>query len=39
MGVDKGVAVGDAVKVKLLEIDQQGRLNLSIKDAIEEKAE
>ena len=37
--VEDVVAVGDAVKVKLLEIDQQGRLNLSIKDAIEEKAE
>ena len=31
--VEDVLAVGDEVTVKLLEIDQQGRLNLSIKDA------
>ncbi len=31
--VEDVVAVGDNVRVKLLEIDAQGRLNLSIKDA------
>ena len=31
--VEDVVSVGDAVRVKLLEIDAQGRLNLSIKDA------
>ncbi|MCI1960057.1 MAG: S1 RNA-binding domain-containing protein, partial [Clostridia bacterium] len=31
--VEDVLSVGDEVKVKLLEIDQQGRLNLSIKDA------
>ena len=30
---DGEVLLGDEVTVKLLEIDQQGRLNLSIKDA------
>ena len=34
--VEDVVKVGDKVKVKLLEIDQQGRLNLSIKDAMTE---
>ena len=34
--VEDVLAVGDEVKVKLTEIDQQGRLNLSMKDAIEE---
>ena len=32
--VEDAVAVGDEVMVKVLEIDQQGRLNLSIKDAM-----
>lgn len=32
--VEDVVAVGDEVMVKLLEVDQQGRLNLSIKDAM-----
>ncbi len=31
--VEDVVAVGDTVRVKLLEIDSQGRLNLSVKDA------
>ena len=31
--VEDVVSVGDAVRVKLLEIDNQGRLNLSVKDA------
>ena len=31
--VEDVVSVGDAVRVKLLEIDSQGRLNLSVKDA------
>ena len=31
--VEDVLNVGDEVTVKLLEIDQQGRLNLSIKDA------
>ena len=31
--VEDVVAVGDVVRVKLIEIDAQGRLNLSIKDA------
>ena len=31
--VEDVLSVGDEVTVKLLEIDQQGRLNLSIKDA------
>ncbi|MBS4961273.1 MAG: polyribonucleotide nucleotidyltransferase [Clostridiales bacterium] len=33
--VEDVVQVGDELKVKLLEIDQQGRLNFSVKDAIE----
>ncbi len=32
--VEDVVAVGDEVMVKLLEVDQQGRLNLSVKDAM-----
>lgn len=31
--VEDVVSVGDSVRVKLLEIDNQGRLNLSVKDA------
>ena len=31
--VEDVVTVGDTVRVKLLEIDSQGRLNLSVKDA------
>lgn len=34
--VEDVLAVGDEVKVKLMEIDKQGRLNFSIKDAVEE---
>jgi polyribonucleotide nucleotidyltransferase len=33
--VEDVLAVGDKVTVKLTEIDKQGRLNLSIKDAVE----
>lgn len=35
--VESVVKVGDEVKVKLVEIDSQGRLNLSIKKAVEKK--
>lgn len=35
--VEDVVAIGDEVDVKLLEIDQQGRLNLSIKDAAKDR--
>jgi polyribonucleotide nucleotidyltransferase len=34
--VEDVVSVGDTVKVKVLEIDEKGRLNLSRKDALEE---
>lgn len=34
--VEDALAVGDAVNVKLMEIDKQGRLNFSIKDALVE---
>ncbi|MBO4343780.1 MAG: S1 RNA-binding domain-containing protein, partial [Clostridia bacterium] len=34
--VEDVVSVGDTVKVKVLEIDDKGRLNLSRKDALEE---
>ncbi len=34
--VEDVLAVGDEVKVKLMEIDKQGRLNFSMKDAMEE---
>lgn len=34
--VEDVLAVGDEVKVKLMEIDKQGRLNFSMKDAVEE---
>ncbi|MBR2382521.1 MAG: S1 RNA-binding domain-containing protein, partial [Anaerotignum sp.] len=39
--VEDVLAVGDKVTVKLTEIDKQGRLNLSMKDAVasEEKTE
>ncbi|MPN58550.1 Polyribonucleotide nucleotidyltransferase [bioreactor metagenome] len=38
--VEDVLAVGDIVSAKLMEIDKQGRLNFSIKDALpqEEKA-
>lgn len=36
--VEDVLAVGDSVMVKLMEIDKQGRLNFSMKDAVETKA-
>ena len=33
--VEDVLAVGDKVSVKLMEIDKQGRLNFSMKDAME----
>jgi len=37
--VEDVLAVGDVVTVKLLEVDKQGRLNLSIKDAMEKETQ
>ena len=33
--VEDVVSVGDEIKVKVIEIDSQGRINLSRKDALE----
>ncbi len=33
VGVDVAVPIGDVVKVKVLEVDRQGRVRLSIKEA------